>query len=66
MIEFLKNAIFYLKKNSILRHSLSSDVDVVGFGVDGADGVDVPDVDAVAEVHGVWAPSFMPLPPLRP
>lgn len=66
MIEFLNRCNFSSKKNSILRHSLSCVVDVVGFGVDGADGVDVPDVDAVAEVHGVWAPSFMPLPPLRP
>lgn len=44
---------------------ISCDVDVDGFGVDGADGVDVPDVDAVADEHGT--PSFTILTiPLRP
>lgn len=44
---------------------ISCDVDVDGFGVDGADGVDVPDVDAVADEHGT--PSFTIFTtPLRP
>lgn len=44
---------------------ISCDVDVDGFGVDGADGVDVPDGDAVAgDEHGT--PFSMILIPLRP
>lgn len=50
--------------DSLLVISCDVDVDVDGFGVDGADGVDVPDVDAVADEHGT--PSFIILPPLRP
>lgn len=51
-----------VKNDSLLV--ISCDVDVDGFGVDGADGVDVPDVDAVADVQGI--PSFIILTPLRP
>lgn len=45
-----KNDTKSLKSNDNI---LSCVVDVDGFGVDGAEGVDVPDVDAVAEVLGV-------------
>lgn len=37
--------------------------DVDGFGVDGADGVDAPEVVVVADVLD---PSLVPFPPLRP
>lgn len=43
---------------------LPSCVDVDGFGVEGADGVDVPDVEAVAGLP--FSPSFTFLPPARP
>lgn len=58
---------FYFENDSLLVTVVIScdvDVDIDGFGVDGADGVDVPDVDAVADVQGT--PSFTILIPLRP
>lgn len=51
-ILFFQNSFFFLHRNRQCD-LLSCVADVDGFGVDGAEGVDVPDVDAVAEVHGV-------------
>lgn len=65
-IKFQLNHIskIFSKNDSLLVTVISCDDDD-GFGVEGADGVDVPDVDAVADVHGT--PSFkIILPPLRP
>lgn len=52
----------------VFSFGLSFATDVIGFGVEGADGVDVPEVDATADVLAdcVIEISFGPLPPLRP